>query len=199
MLADSSGTSFRIDGRALTTALHDEVAATDPQLAAQILRAPPLDVSISSGSLPHVPDARPTADVVTTLATIAALLLVTASLLLRHDRRSVRRVGRRIAYLAAMPLVVFVALPRVLTHASGDTPQIAAALLRVYGDRVLPSAIAFLVVGLATVVAALVWPRNVAEFGRSGPSPNSPYNGPPPTPRPPGPPERPEITDRLYL
>jgi hypothetical protein len=198
-LSDSSTTTFRIDGRALTGALHDEVAPTDPQLAAQLLRAPPLDVNISSGALPHVHEARPITNVITLLATLAALLFVAASLLLQHDRRSVARVGRRIAYLAVMPLVVFEVLPRVLTHASGDAPQIAAALLRVYGDRVLPSAIALAVVGIAIAIAALAWPRNVVEFGRSGPPPSSPYNGPTPTPRPPGPPDRPDITERLYL
>jgi hypothetical protein len=199
VLADANTTTFRIDGRALTNALHDEIAPKDPQLAAQILQAPPLHVNISAGGLPHTHDARPTADVVFALATIAALLFVTASLLLRHDRRAVAQVGRRVAYLAVMPLVVFVALPRVLTHASGEAPQIVAALLRVYGDRVLPSAIALLVVGGAVAIAALLWPRNVTEFGRSGPPPRSPFNGPTPTPRPPGPADRPEITDRLYL
>jgi len=199
VLSDTSATSFRIDGRALTNALHDEIAPTDPQLAAQLLQAPPLDVSISSGDLPHVHAARPTADVITVLATLAALLLVAASLLLRHDRRAVAQVGRRVAYLAAMPLVVFEVVPRVLTHASGDAPQIAAALLRVYGSRVLPSAIAFAVVGGAIAIAALAWPRNVTDFGRAGPPPSSPFNGPTPTPRPPGRPDRPEITERLYL
>jgi hypothetical protein len=199
VLSDTSTTTFRIDGRAVTNALHDEIAPTDPQLAAQILRAPPLDVKISSGNLPHVHDARPVANMITVLAAIAALLFVAASLVLQHDRRSVARVGRRIAYLAVMPLVVFEVLPLVLGHASGDAPQIAAALLRVYGNRVLPSAIAFAIVGVAIAIAPLAWPRNVTEFGRAGPPPNSPYNGPTPTPRPPGPPDRPDVTERLYL
>jgi len=134
--------------------LYEAIAPTDPQLAVQILRAPPVPVNIGSTALPHLHDARPTADVVTVLATIAALLLITASLLLRHDRRSVARVGRRIAYLAVMPLAVFVILPRVLQHASGDAPQIAAALLRAYGDRVLPSAITIVFVGIAIAIGA---------------------------------------------
>ncbi len=158
VLSDSSTASFRIDSRALTDALHDEVAPTDPQLAAQILQAPPLNVSINAGNLPHARDARPIANVVTLLAAIAAILFVSASLLLQHGRRSIARVGRRIAYLAVMPIVVFEVLPRVLTHASGDAPQIAAALLRVYGNRVLPSAIVLAVVGVAIAIGALVWP-----------------------------------------
>jgi hypothetical protein len=197
ILTDSGTNTFTIDGRALTKALHDAVAPSDPQLAAQILQAPPLDVNIAPKNLPHAHDARPTADVITVLATLAALLLITASLLLRHDRRSIARIGRRTAYLAVMPLVVFVLLPRVLTHASGDAPQIASALLRVYGNRVLPSAIAFVVVGVGIVVGAFAWPRRSTDFGRSGPGPASPFNGPPP--RPPVAPDRPEITERLYL
>ncbi len=197
VLSDSNAQTFTIDGRALTNALHDEIAPSDPHLAAQILRAPPLDVSISSKDLPHVHDARPTANTAMLLAITAALLLIAAALLLRHDRRTVGRVGRRMAYLGTGPIVALVVSPRVLAHAPGDPPQIAAALLRVYGDRVLPSAVALIVSGLAVFVGALVWPHRATRMGRSGPERPPGYTGP--VPSPPGPPERPEITDRLYL
>lgn len=203
VLSDSGAQTFTIDGHALTNALHDEIAPSNPQLAAEILRAPPLAVSISSKNLPHVHDARPTANVITLLAAMAALLLITASLLLRHDHRAVRRVGRRIAFVAAAPIVVLVLLPRVLAHASGDAPQIAAALLRVYGNRVLPSAIALVAGGLAVFVGAIVWPRhstrmgNSTRMGRSGPERAPSYTGPVPTRS--GPPDRPDNTDKLYL
>ena len=196
VLADSTRPTFTIDGRALTNALHDEVVPTDPQLAAQILRAPPLALSISSKDLPHVHDPRPTANVVTLLGTMAALLLVTASLILRHSRRAIRRLGRRIAFLAVGPLVLLVAFPRLLAHAPGDPAQIAAALLRVYGDRVLPSAIALVAVGAVVFLGAIVWPRNVERMGRAGPDGPGSFSGPAPRS---GPPDRPDITDRLYL
>ncbi len=144
-----------------------------------------------------MPDARSTANVVTLLASAAALLLVSASLLLRHDRRAIARVGRRTAFLALVPVVVLEVLPRVLAHASSSAPQIASALLRVYGDRVLPSAITLIVAGIAIFVGAYAWPRTAVRMGRSGPDRPASYTGPVPSRA--GPPDRPEITDRLYL
>ena len=191
--------TFTIDGRALTSALHDALARRDPQLAAEVERVPPLAVHIKSKDLPHLNDPRSTADVVVILAISAALLLITASLLVRHDRRSIARAGRRTAFLAITPLLVFVVLPRVLTHASGDAPQIASALLRVYGNRVLPSAIALALVGLAIVVGAIVWPRHLAEPA-STTAPLQSYTGPTPSPSPSwATPDQPTITKKMYL
>ena len=130
---------------------------------------------------------------------MAALLFVTASLILVHDRRAFGRVGRRIAYLASTPIAVFVLLPRVLAHAPGDGPQIAAALLRVYGNRILPSAVVLIVAGVAIAIAALVWPRHgFDDLGTPGPS-GSRFTGPPPTPRAGHGPDQPTITEKLYL
>ena len=75
--------TFTIDGHALSGALHDALAPNDPQLAAQLRTVPPLDVQIKANDMPHLHDPRSTADVVTVLAIMAALLLITASLILR--------------------------------------------------------------------------------------------------------------------
>ena len=188
--------TFTVDGRSLSAALHDALAPSDPQLAAKLAAAPPLDVHFTHGQLPHLHDPRSTADVVTVLAVVAALLFVAASLLLRHDRRAVARVGRRTAYLSITPLLVFVLLPRLLSHASGDTPRIAAPLLETYGSRVLPSAIALAVAGIAIAVGAFLWPRD-ASFAGSEPRPApSRYASPPPPRRAP---DDPAITEKLYL
>ena len=114
---------------------------------------------LESTNLTHVHDPGPALGVVALLGLTAAVLLVAASLLLEHDRRSIALAGRRTAYLAATPLAVFVVLPRVLSLSSADAPQIASALLREYGDRALPSAIALAVVGLAVVAGTVVWGR----------------------------------------
>jgi hypothetical protein len=190
--------TFTIDGRALTAALHDALAPKDPKLAAQLLKVPPLKVQIKANDMPRLHDPRSTANVVTVLAIMAALLFITASLLMQHDRGTIGRVGRRTAYLALTPLIVFFALPRVLENASGDAPQIASALLRVYGDRVLPSAIALIVVGLVIVVGAIVWPRHPFRDAHDAANGIVPYTGPE-SPRPRVAPEQPAISEKMYL
>jgi hypothetical protein len=161
ILSDGSGKqTFSVDGRALTGALHDALAPNDPHLAAQVARLPPLEVSLESGNLSHVKDPRSGVSVIAWLGIVAALLFITAALLLDHDRPSIARAGRRTAYLAVTPLLVFAVLPHVLSLSSSDAPQIASALLRVLGSRVLPSAIALVVVGLAIVAGTIVWPRD---------------------------------------
>ena len=202
ILSGADQQTFTVDGRALTAALHDTLARSDPQLAAQVTKLPPLDLRIQDDKLPKVHDPRSATSGLALLAIIAALLLITASLILRHDRRSIARVGRRIAYLAITPLLLFLVLPRVLAHSSSDVPQIAGTLLRSYGDRVLPSALALVVVGGGIALGAVVWPRN--RFDDAPGSPPPPYRDTGPPNGSGGPPpgtgsERPEITERLYL
>jgi hypothetical protein len=160
VLTDGSGPeTFTVDGHALTAALHDALLPVDPRLAAQVERLRPLDVRLESKDLPHTKDPRAALGVVAGLGTTAAALFITSALLLAHDRRTVARVGRRTAFLAVTPLLLFALLPRVLSIPSGDAAQIASALLRVYGNRALPSAIALVVVGIAIVVGSIVWPK----------------------------------------
>ena len=160
ILTDGSGPeTFTVDGRVLTASLHDALVPVDPRLAAQIERVRPLTVQLEAKDMPHTNDPRATIGVVAMLGITAALLFITSALLLEHDRRTIARVGRRTAYLAVTPLLVFALLPRILSIPSGDAPQIASALLRVYGNRALPSAFALVVVGLAIVVGTIVWPR----------------------------------------
>jgi hypothetical protein len=133
------------------------------------------------------------------LAVIAALLLITASLLLQHDRRSIARAGRRTAFVAITPIAVLVVFPRVLSHASGDAPQIGSALLRVYGDRVLPSAIGLVIAGVVVVVGAVLWPRRGRAAEEAHARGVTPYTGPESSPRPRVSPDQPTITDKMYL
>jgi hypothetical protein len=199
ILSHGNQTTFTVDGRALSGALRNALAAKDPLLAAQVKKIPPLALRIRNDNLPRVSALRSAADGVMVLATVAALLLVTAGLLLRHDRRSFILVGRRTTYLATTPLLLFVVLPRVLEHASGIIPDVASTLLRTYGNRVLPSAIALVVVGVLVMLGAIAWPRNQFD-DQAGGSPPLPYQGPVPpgaTGAPSG--TGPEITERLYL
>jgi hypothetical protein len=88
-------------------------------------------------------------------------------------------------------------LPRVLSHLSGDAVQVATALFRVYGDRVLPSAVFLIVLGIVIFVGALLMPRLSAG------DPPSPKRRSPRRPSPPrsgsGGPDQNPITERLYL
>ena len=187
--------TFTIDGHALSDALHDALAPHDPRLVAQLRTVPPLTVQIKANDMPRLHDPRSTADTVTVLAVMAALLLITASLILQHDRRTIGRVGRRTAYLVVHPT------SRVLRAAVGPRVRVrrrtadrVRALLRVYGDRVLPSAMALIVIGLTIAISAIVWPRHPVEHA---PRPK-PYTGPEP-PRPRVAPDQPSITEKMYL
>ncbi len=196
VLSDAGATSFTIDGTALTNALYDEIAPTDPQLAAEIRKAPPLDVSIGSSSLPHVHDARPTVNVVFVLATLAALLLVTASLLLRHDRRSIARgraphrvprgdAARRVRRPPPRP-------PARVGERAGDRGRAPARLREpraAVGDRARRRGRSRRDRGRGLAPqrdgVRTLGPPAVVAVQRTGP--------------PAGPPDRPEITEHLYL
>jgi len=198
ILSDGGGKQvFSVDGRALTAALHDALVPVDPQLAAQVARLRPLDVKLQSDNLSHVNDPRAGVSVIAWLGIVAALLFIAAALILDHDRRTIARAGRRTAYLAVTPLLVFAVLPHVLSWSSSDAPQIASSLLRVLGHRVLPSAIALVVVGLAIVAGAIVWPRTGANTWASerAPLPAEPRD----RRRTPPPPAPTTISEKTYL
>jgi hypothetical protein len=158
LLADSGG-KVTIDTGAVTAAVRDALAQHDPVAAAEIGRQAPLSVDIGGDDLPHLGSSRDIAGAVVWLGALAALMFGAASLALAHDRKSVARAGRRIAYLGIGPLLGFVVLPLFLSHASGSVPGVLSALLHAYGPHVVPSAIAFAGLGLLVVVAALVVPR----------------------------------------
>lgn len=198
ILSATPRTSFVVDGRPLSAAVRDALARSDPQLAAQVARAGPLNITIKTDKLPKLHNTKSAANALEILGIAAALLFGTASLILVHDRRAFGQVGRRTAYLAITPILVFVLLPRVLAHAPGDGPQIAAALLRVYGDRILPSAAVLIVVGVVIAVSALLTPRRRLD-DLAAPGSSAPFTGPPPTPRPGRDADQPTITEKLYL
>jgi hypothetical protein len=194
----------RLDARALTAALRDAIARRDPVLAAEFERGAqtqPLDVELGGNDLPHFGNLRDRAGIAAVLGALAALLLVTASLLMWHERKAFTKLGRRVAYLSIIPLLGFVVAPRVLDLRDGDAEQIGAAVLRAYGSRVVPSAVALLVTGLIVVVASLTWARRGVSGGAPVPAAaaaraTSPWDMPT---APPTLPTEPAITEKLYL
>jgi len=191
VLSDGDGREFTVDGRSVSLAVHDALAPSDPRAAAQIDRLPPLALDVRAGDLPHVTDPRPAAAGITLLGIAAALLLITAALLSDPTRHTTALVGRRIAYLAVTPLVLFAIVPRALEHLPGEVPDVTAVLLRAYGGRVLVSAFALAIAGVALVVGAHAWPRPVAV--------PPPASRPTPPSNPPASPDQPAITEKLYL
>lgn len=189
--------NITIDARAVTGAVHDALARIDTKLAAEFERqtkTAPIEVQLGRSDMPHFANAHNTATLAMIFGAVGALLLGSLSLLLVHDRRAIRRVGRRVAYLAITPLLLFALLPRML-DGRGDVQDIAAAVMRSYGGRVVPSAIGFAVLGVVVWMVALVWPR------RPGAELTSPPVAPGetlPSPMHPAAPE-PAVPGKLYL
>jgi hypothetical protein len=195
LLADGSG-PISLD---LTDAMHDAIATRDPALAAQISDAAPVRVQIDSGQLPYLGNARDTAHLVATLGFAAAIGLGGASLILVRTRKAITKMGRRIAYLAIGPTLMFVVAPRLLGTWSNDGAHVGGVLIRSYASRVVPSVIALVGVGVAVVLAAVAWAPVAAVVNHAANRPSSS----PPAPRPPDPrrytAHDEPATEKLYL
>src|SRR5262249_31954421 len=141
-LLSSAAQTITLNPAVITRAMHDELVAFDPTLATQVQDARPLEVQFDTHQLPRLDAVADEVHTAETLGFAAGILLIAASLMLARDKKSVSRVGRRLAYLAIIPLLAFAALPRVLDGWSASGAQVGAAVLRGYSGRVLPSAFA---------------------------------------------------------
>jgi hypothetical protein len=157
VLSDTGG-RVTLDTRAVTAALRDSVARHDPALAPRIRNLGTVKVPLGSTKLPHIGSATHWVTRVGTIALLLAVLLIGGALLLAHDAKTIRRVGRRTAFLAFGPGLAFVVVPRLLEISHNGTAAVAAAVLHAYGHRVMFSAFALAVVGASTWLTALVAP-----------------------------------------
>jgi hypothetical protein len=148
-----------LDSTAVTNALNSAFARIDPKLAPKAKKLHTVSVPIGGADLPHIGDLRHNVTVVGDAAIAIALLLVGGALLLAHDRKMFRRTGRRIAFLALPPVLVFLVIPRALESSHNSAMSVSAAMLRSYGHRVLFSAAVFAVVGASTWLIALAPPK----------------------------------------
>ena len=155
-------------------------------------------MTLNGDKVPHLGPVKKNAGVVALAALMAALVLITGSLLLCHDRATFARTGRRISYGAIGPLLTFLLLPRLITHFDGHGPQIAGAVLGAYGPRIVPSAIALAVIGLIVVAGSFLWPRRPAE-AVAGDTTAPAADAPLPSPLLPAAPGEPAISEKLYL
>lgn len=199
---DHSG-KISIDTRVLVASVRDGLAKYDPALAAEFernARQQPLTMEIGGDDVPALGDTRERANTFVLIGFGAALLLATLSLFLLHDRKHFRRLGKRIAYLAAVPLLGFVLAPWLLMKLDGDGPQIAGAVMRIYAGRVVPSALAFLIVGAGVVIATILWPKQKLEFVEPVPTlPTSSIPNPMAPAAPPTIPTDTAVNEKLYM
>ena len=191
-----------IDTRALIASVRDGLAQYDPKLAAEFernAREQPISMEIGGNDVPSLGDTRDQANLFVLIGFGAALLLATISMLMLHDRKHFRRLGKRIGYLAAVPLLGFVLLPWALSKVDGDAPQIVSALMRTYARQVVPSAIAFLIVGAGIIIATILWPKD--KWQPAEPVPTLPKGTVPNHLMPTAPPTNPADTktEKIYL
>jgi hypothetical protein len=149
-----------LDSQAVTAALNQAIVRIDPKLAPTTKNLKP-SVPIGGSDLPHIGDLRHNTRVIGDSAIAMAFLLIGGSLLLAHDRKMFRRTGRRIAFLALPPALVFLVVPRLLGSSHNSGFEVSAALLRVYGNRVLFSALVFAGLGVGIWIAAMVIPPRI--------------------------------------
>jgi hypothetical protein len=198
-LISGGDTTVTIDSAMVTKKVHDALAKIDPRLARELdQQAEPLRVDLGGKDMPHAGNIRHKAAMYSLVGLLAALLLGGISLSKLHDRKTIGRCGRRIAYLSFTPLVLFLVAPHFLADSNNDGMQVAAAVLRSYRGRALPSAISLIALGAIVSLAALVWPRRrVDEPLPVGSAPT--YDPRVPMPLAPAVPTAPAITEDLYL
>lgn len=150
-----------INSRALTSAVHDALVRIDPRVATQLAQQPPVSATIDASKAPQLRKIHGVADMVAVLGALAALALIGTSLALDDSRKAIGRLGRRVAYLAIAPVAAFAVLPAVVgSHGIADVVRVS---LQAYAGRVLPSAFAFLGIGLLIALGSLFMRRAQAE------------------------------------
>jgi hypothetical protein len=118
-------------------------------------------MTIGDGDVPKLGAVDDTVSPVGLLALVAALALGGAAVAAHPDRRhAIVLVGRRLLFLGVGPIVVFVVVPILLDAAGNDVAGTFAAVMRVYGERVLASAVALVVAGAAVWCVAGVLRRS---------------------------------------
>ena len=158
ILSDHSG-KVTIDTQAVTASLRTAIAHHDPALSKKVRAIGTVKMPLGNDAKrPHVGGLTRAVGPVGVLAALLAILLIGAALLLVHDAKMIRRVGRRVAFLALGPVIAFAVLPRVLSARHGNSEAVGAAILRAYGHRVLFSAAVLVVIGVSTWLTAAAVP-----------------------------------------
>jgi hypothetical protein len=162
ILSDGHG-RVTLDPSAVTNSINDAVARVYPQIAPQVRKTKVVSVPIGNASLPHLGHARQSVREVGDIALALAILLIGGALALAPERKTFRRAGRRVAFLAIGPVLIFAVAPRLLQSSHTSALAVSAAILRAYGHRVLLSAAILAVVGTGAWIVAVAVPKRRSE------------------------------------
>jgi VIT1/CCC1 family predicted Fe2+/Mn2+ transporter len=155
---DRSG-DVAIDTRALNRALSAAAVDVSPELAERLRSAEPIELSIDSGRLPSLEPIDHGAATLMTGSAIVALIAFALGVMLHPDPwRAVSLVGRRLAAVAVMPLVLYLVVPAAL-RALGGWGEKSATFASAYGNRILPVAISVFVGGVGLWIGGQIGRR----------------------------------------
>jgi hypothetical protein len=157
ILSGESG-QVTLDTSAVTKAINDAVARVDPKLAPKVRKLHAVKVPLGTADMPKVGNARERVRIIGNAAIAIAILLIGGALLLAHDRKTFRRTGRRIAFLAIPTALVFLVLPRVLASSDNSPMAVSAAILEAYGHRVMLSVAVLAIAGISVWLIAIALP-----------------------------------------
>ncbi len=145
-----------VDTAAVTTAVQDALARVDPSMAAQ-LSGKSLSMKFDTSHLPNLNRTSSTAPRVALLAAFAAVAFWALAILLHPNHFvAIRRIGRRIAAIGAVPVIMWVILPAALAKLNAEATQTFSPLARSYGKRLALPAIIVLFVGLGIWIAGRI-------------------------------------------
>jgi hypothetical protein len=150
-----------IDTAAVTASVRDAVARVDPQLAAQLETSEPLRLTLGDGGVPKLDAVDRRISPIAIVAMLAALALGAAGIALHPDKRkAVVSVGRRLVALGVGPIALFVLVPIGLGATGSDVARLLSDVMSLYGERVVPSAIAIVATGLIVWIVGRAWSRD---------------------------------------
>ena len=162
ILSDGHG-RVTLDPSAVTSSINEAVARVYPQIAPQVRKTKVVSVPIGNASLPHLGNAKKRVREIGNIALAIAILMIGGALALSPDRKTFRRAGRRIAFLAIGPVLIFAVAPKLLESSHAAALSVSAAMLRAYAHRVLFSAALLAVVGGTIWIVAVTMPKREAE------------------------------------
>jgi hypothetical protein len=158
-----------IDSGAINRALRDTVSEVDPTLGARIADSQPIQLTIDGTRLPSL---RPVEDGVDTVLLAGALIAIMTfglGVAIHPDPwRAVAIVGRRLAAIAVVPLVLYLVIPAALRGIGSDRTETLTPFADAYGSRTLPAAIALFVGGIALWVGGFVGQRSSRPATNAG-------------------------------
>jgi hypothetical protein len=162
ILSDGHG-RVTLDPSAVTNSINEALARDYPQVAPKLRKTKVVSVPIGNASLPHLGIAKRTVREIGNIALAIAILMIGGALALSPDRKTFRRAGRRVAFLAIAPVLVFAVGPKLLESSHTGALAVSAAMLRAYSHRVLFSAAILAVVGGTIWIVAVTMPKRGAD------------------------------------